>query len=124
MGISHPPWVLHVLSMVLFICMPSFITADEDLGDILVFLLSVLGKWRDLGAKMGVRQGKLAEIDADYGHRVRECMRNVLLEWLHGNAKIPVTWQGLIGVLRDTLVEEVSVANEIIEKVRLHVDIN
>lgn len=71
---------------------------------------------------MGVRQGKMGEIEDDNRGRVRECMRKVLLEWLHGNGRIPATWQGLIDILKTTLLEEPDVAKQIvadiIEKVR------
>lgn len=106
-----------------------FFTIDgDDLADVMEFLLNILGKWRDLGDKVGVRQGKLDEIAED-NRRARDCMKKVILEWLHGNGNVdafPPTRQGLMDALRSPLVEESGVADEIKQRIieKIHKDIN
>ena len=89
-------------------------------------LLDVLRKWKDIGGSLGVRQGKMEEIDHDQRGSARECMRYTILEWLHGNAEKPVTWMGLIRVLKSALVEATETADKIIKDIveKVHTDIN
>jgi len=68
--------------------------------------------WSDIGKALDLKPGKLEEIESDTG-KAKKRMEKVLLTWMYGNGKKPVTWNTLLGALRDPVVGKGEEADKI-----------
>ena len=92
-----------------------FITAAVDLQQVTNELGSIVQKWFQIGVQLGVSEGKLHQIEADY--RITErCFSEMIIFWIKGNTHVPVTWKSLIQVLESSFVNERGLAVKLREK--------
>ena len=92
-----------------------------DLRSIRNELRSVLIKWYEIGAQLGVNGAKLREIQIDC-HTVERCFSEMISFWFKGNTEVAVTWKSIIDALESPFVNEKHLANQLREKVALKLD--
>ena len=92
-----------------------------DLRSIRNELRSVLIKWYEIGAQLGVNGAKLREIQIDC-HTVERCFSEMISFWFKGNTEVAVTWKSIIDALESPFVNEKHLANQLREKVELKLD--
>ena len=56
-------------------------------------------KWHSLGMKLGLKQAKLSEIQADYPHNTQRCKCEVLNWWLNNAQPTEINWETLAQAL-------------------------
>ncbi len=57
-------------------------------------------KWNDAGDLLGLTPACLQSIDSQHRGDVRQCCRDVLIDWIKdGSPYYPPTWDGLIKLL-------------------------
>ena len=95
-------------------------TASKDLKTVLNDLLDVNVKWKELGLTLEIRQGKLNAIDYDK-RNAGERMWETISFWLSGNGSSPTSWRTLLAALRDPLVGERKLADDIQAKLTLSI---
>ena len=86
-----------------------------DLKDVKSALWDARAKWRNIGSCIGVDEGTLDTMKG----KDDDCFHEMLKNWLRGvykpgekNSK-PRTWHSLIEALRDKIVNEEAMANEL-----------
>ena len=84
----------------------------EDLGEVLVELLQVRSKWYDVGILLKVPVDTLDGIEARYDDP-KDRLREVLKPWLKKAAKSQPTWRTLVEMLRNGLVDEPRIADQL-----------
>ena len=73
--------------------------------------------WRDISEALDLKPGKAEEIALNKMNNPKECMREVLSEWLHGNGKQPTTWQTILEALQDDAVARPELADKLRKKI-------
>ena len=59
-------------------------------------------KWIEAGDLLGLSSERLKGIDLQRRGDVSMCIRDVLVDWLHGNqGSYPTTWEGVVHLLED-----------------------
>ena len=72
-------------------------------------LENIQGKWRDIGTLMKIKNATLNMFEHKHQGDLKEQCRDVLQIWREeGSEKYPVTWSGLLEVLKDVQLTEVS----------------
>lgn len=65
--------------------------------------------WRDLGILVGIEPSVLDDFESTYRGSLKEQCRKVLQTWLEqGLEKYPVTWSGILELLEDVPLKEIS----------------
>ena len=65
--------------------------------------------WRDIGILMGIEPSVLNNVSSIWKGNLREQCREVLQTWnKQGSEKYPVTWSGMLGLLEDLQLKEIS----------------
>ena len=69
-----------------------FLLADEDdLRDVISAVMSIAGRWKDLGISLGVRAGDLDTILSNNPHSCSDRLRDVLTLWLRQSYNVRIT---------------------------------
>ena len=76
-------------------------------------------KWIEVGDLLGLSSERLKGIDLQRRGDVSMCIRDVLVDWLHGNqGSYPTTWEGVVHLLEDmelsTLAQQLKIALHLI----------
>ena len=72
-------------------------------------LENIQGKWKDIGTLMRIENATLNNFEHKHRGESKEQCRDVLQTWREqGSEKYPVTWSGLLEVLKDVQLKEVS----------------
>ncbi len=58
-------------------------------------------KWREAGELLDLTAANLECISAKHHGDVRECLRDVLRDWVQSDSDYPATWGGLLSLLDD-----------------------
>jgi len=65
--------------------------------------------WRDIGILIGIEPTVLNNFSSIWKGNLREQCREVLQTWhKQGSEKYPVTWSGMLGLLEDLQLKEIS----------------
>lgn len=66
-----------------FLFLECYLTIEEDdLHDIKEALNPVVAQWRDIGTGLGIRYGRLQEIERGNPHNLPRCLEEMLTTWL------------------------------------------
>ena len=79
-------------------------------------IIPAQGKWRNIGAALGLSYQTLQGINAKHKDRTDMCLFATLSAWLHGKDKARekgTTWRSLIRVLRSKKVDESNLADRL-----------
>ena len=69
----------------------------------------IANKWRSIGQTLGIKPAQLAGISKQYMENATDCCRDVLGRWLDNPpSDYPVTWDGLVELLRDVQLSQVA----------------
>jgi hypothetical protein len=69
---------------------------------------NILSNWRGIGELIGLSVSTLRSIATDHRDKSLECCRAVLSHWLENPpTDYPITWRGLIELLRDCKLGQV-----------------
>ena len=74
-------------------------------------LEKVQGKWKDIGTLMRIENATLNKFAHRHQSDLKEQCRDVFQMWLEGGSRserYPVTWSGLLEVLEDVQLKEIS----------------
>ena len=81
-------------------------TDEDDLFDLKKALISVVAKWKSIGIGLGIKQGKLDEIEAANPGDPSDCLTKVLSTWLSRSYTVKrfgePTWQKLTQIVLDS----------------------
>ena len=85
--------------------MPSI--EEEDLFDIQKALNSVVAKWKSIGTGLGIKRGKLDEIEKAHPGDPSECLAEMLSTWLRKTYNVKrfgePTWKNLTQIVADSM---------------------
>ena len=85
--------------------MTLFPTDEDDLFDLRKALISVVAKWKSIGIGLGIKSGKLDEIEAANLGDPSWCLTKVLTAWLRRSYNVKrfgePTWQKLTQIVSD-----------------------
>lgn len=95
-----------------------FIIGENDLAEVLRFVLDILERWEDLGMALDIKIPELKVIETDKSNS-RERMKAMLLVWLRGRGG-DSNWKTLCEALRDKLVQRDDVAKKIELAIQKH----
>ena len=84
---------------------------EDDFRDVFRSVLDILQLWEDLGMALGLKVAELSVIEEDKSTS-KARMKAVLLAWLQGRGLDP-SWQTLCKALRDKLVGQPNLADDI-----------
>ena len=90
-----------------------FIDIDETM--LRKELAKVQTKWFEIGIQLGIEGSKLKTFECDYPSTSRRMIETVSY-WFGMNTNVPVSWESVITVLNDPLVDESGLAKQIQEK--------
>ena len=79
-------------------------------------LLQLAAKWKDLGEVLELRPGKTDEIGANNMFQTGACLKDVLVEWLHGNGIKPTNWETMLKCLSHDNMDRAEFAKKLKEK--------
>ena len=84
-------------------------------------LPKIQGHWKDIGTLMGIETSTLEAFEYKWPGDSKEQCREVLQAWLNqGSEKYPVTWSGLLEVLKDVQLKMISLElQEVLGKYRI-----
>jgi len=74
-------------------------------------LENIQGKWRDIGTLLRIENATLDKFEHKHQGDLKEQCRDVLQTWREEGSrseKYPVTWSGLLEVLKDVQLKEVA----------------
>ena len=72
-------------------------------------LEKIQGHWKDIGTLMGIENATLESFEHKWRGNLKEQCREVLQTWLNqGSEKYPVTWSGMLEVLKDVQLKMIS----------------
>ena len=66
-------------------------TDEDDLRDVISAVMSLAGRWKDLGISLGVRAGDLDIILANNPHSCSDRLREVVALWLRQSYNVRIT---------------------------------
>ena len=82
---------------------PSCPLDEEDLFDIQEALISAVAKWKSIGTGLGIKRGKLDEIEARHSGDPSECLAEMLTTWLRRSYDVKrfgePTWRKLTQIV-------------------------
>ena len=93
----------------------SYVFIDIDEKMLLKELAKVQTKWFEIGIQLDIEGSKLKTFECDYPSTSRR-MIETLNYWFGRNTNVPVSWEFVITVLNDPLVDESGLAKQIQEK--------
>ena len=73
-----------------------YIPCKLELKDLTGALNKVASEWKRLGVHLGIPDGTLDNIAADYPHKSQDCLLEMLKEWLKQQVDPPPSWAVII----------------------------
>ena len=84
---------------------------DLDLSTVRNALHDVRTKWFDIGVELKVKISTLKSIETKYHGDDKDCLREVITEWLKANDH--PTWKLLVNALKTRVIDEPRLAAEL-----------
>ena len=84
----------------------------SDLTALVNILAPIQGEWKDLGSKLSINPQKLNQIEKDHKNIAKQCLREMLREYLQCPCSLP-TWEELANYVNELNHD---VANAIIKR--------
>ena len=90
--------------MILFVfLLINSLTDEDDFYDIQTALTPLRSKWKDIGAAMRIKPGRLQEIESNHPGDAAQCLFDVLTDWLKRNYNYErfgePTWRRVVEVV-------------------------
>ena len=73
-------------------------------------------KWYEIGIQLGIKTDNLDVFKEDHYGRTARCFIETLNYWTGDNTDVPVSWESIINVLNDPIVNKPAIANRLQRK--------
>ena len=81
-----------------------FLIGIKHLAAVRTKLINAVANWSNLGLALDIMEPQLQVIAKNHPLDMDGCMNAMLVSWLHGNGRKPITWQTLLDALNHPLV--------------------